>query len=331
VRNNVLQEHKSKVRIASMKSRLGHSKLSVLLFVSRPKFLIASAAPVFVGSALGYVTAGAFSPVLFILALLAIMALHSGANIANDYFDHLSGNDWVNKNPTPFSGGRRYIQEGILSPKATLLAGLFWLTIGSIIGVVIFLLTQSFFILILGIIGLLGGFFYTAPPVKLGYRYFGELVIALLFGLLPVYGSYYLQTKMIDVTPILPAVIVSTLIVLVILINEFPDLKADAAVNKKTLVVLFGVRVSIWIYRAVLVAGFVIAIAMLIYRPMFYAGLFYLFSLPVGILAIRFANEKDLTTPGRYRASQITVFLHALGCLFLSAGLVIHGFFNPPL
>jgi len=326
-----LREPKSAVRIESMKPRFEFSKLIILFLASRPKFLVASAAPVLVGSALGYATTGTFSPLLFILALLAIMALHSGANMTNDYFDHISGNDWANKNPTPFSGGRRYIQEGILSPRATLLAGLFWFTIGSIIGVTIFLLTQSIFILVLGLIGLLGGFFYTAQPIKLGYRCIGEFVIALLFGLLPVYGSYYLQTETIDTIPILPAVIVGILIFLVILVNEFPDLQADASVNKRTLVVLFGVPVAIWIYRIALIISFPIAAAMLICRSMFYAGILYLFTLPIAVIAIRFANKKDLSTPGQYRASRVTVLLHTLGSLALTAGFIVSGLSNPPL
>ena len=94
----------------------------------------------------------------------------------------------------------------------------------------------------------------------------GELAIALLFGLLPVYGSYYLQTTKIDFAPLLPACIVGILISLVILVNEFPDLTADAAVNKKTLVVHFGVPATVWIYRVALAASFVIAAAMLIFR-----------------------------------------------------------------
>jgi hypothetical protein len=44
----------------------------------------------------------------------------------------------------------------------------------------------------------------TARPVQLGYHSVGELVIFLLFGLFPVYGSYYLQTQTIDLIPLLP-------------------------------------------------------------------------------------------------------------------------------
>jgi len=318
-----VQSVKSIAKIKSMDFQSEHSRPVVLLLASRPKFLVASAAPVLVGSALGYATAGTFSPILFILALLAIMALHAGANMANDYFDHISGNDWANQNPTPFSGGSRYIQKGILSAKLILLSALAALAIGSAIGVVIVLLTRSLLILILGLIGLLAGFFYTAPPVRLGYRGIGEFVIALLFGLLPVYASYYLQTKTIDLLPLLPACVVGILIFLVILVNEFPDIAADAAVNKRTLVVCFGVSASISIYQTALIASYIIAAAvMLIYSFMFFAGLFYLLTLPLAVVALKSANEKDLTTAGRYRASQITVLLHLVGTLAFTVGLL---------
>jgi 1,4-dihydroxy-2-naphthoate octaprenyltransferase len=300
-------------------------RLSILFLASRPKFLVASATPVMIGSAAGYAAAGTFQPHLFVLALLAIMALQAGANITNDYFDHISRNDWVNENPTPFSGGRRFIQQGILSPRATLLAALAFLAIGAAIGLVIVLVTQSLVILLLGLAGLLGGFFYTARPIQLGYRGVGELVIALLFGLLPVYGSYYLQTQAIETVPLSPALVVSILIFLLILVNEFPDVDADAAVNKKTLVVWLGVPACVWIYRVALAVSFLIAAAMLFYRMTFFAGLFYLFTLPLAVSAIRSVNKRDLVKPGQCRPSQLTVLQHTVGTLALAAGLLTAG------
>lgn len=207
------------------------------------------------------------------------------------------------------------------------------LTAGAAIGILIVLLTGSIFILTLGLIGLLGGFFYTAPPIRLGYRSIGEPAIAFLFGILPVYGSYYIQTQAFDIipytvwlTPLLPAVIVGILIFLVILINEFPDVAADAAVNKRTLVVRFGISTSVWIYRIMLLASYLVcAAAMLIYRPFIFAGLLYLLTLPIAIVAIKAANKEDLLKPSRYRANELTVFLHALGCLTLAAGFIIFG------
>ncbi|MCP4261491.1 MAG: 1,4-dihydroxy-2-naphthoate octaprenyltransferase [Planctomycetes bacterium] len=311
-----------------MKTDSEKSKLKTIIQASRPNFLAASAAPVLVGSTLAYAITGSFNFGLFILAMLAIMLLHAGANMANDYFDHLSGNDWKNNNVTPFSGGSRSIQDGILSPKTELLAALVALAAGSGIGLIIVLMTKSIFILILGIIGLLGGFFYTAPPIKLGYRCVGEIFIALLFGLLPVFGSYYLQTGKIDILPLFPAGIVAVLIFLIILINEFPDLPADSAVNKITLIVRFGVPASVWIYRIALISGFIFAAAMLIYRSMFLAGLLYLLTLPLAVLAIKSANKEDLVKPGLFRANQLTILLHTAGSLVLTIGFIITGLRN---
>ena len=299
--------------------------LGVLLLASRPQYLGASVAPVLVGSTLGYAVTGDFSVGLFLLAALAIMALHAGANVVNDYFDHLSRNDWVNDNPTPFSGGRRFIQQGILSPKATLLAGLAYLALGSGIGLILVALTQSLFILGVGLLGVLGGFFYTAKPLQLGYRGVGEVMIAFLFGILPVYGSYFLQARSVDLLPVLPAVIVAILIFLVILINEFPDLAADSQVHKRTLVVLLGMSRSAWIYRAVLVASYFAAALMLAHRVTFLAGTFYLLTLPLAIFAMRGANSRDLAVRGQYGANRTTILLHTVGSLSLSAGLLAAG------
>ena len=299
--------------------------LDTLLLAARPQYLGASVAPVLVGSALGYATAGSFSLSLFVLATLAIMALHAGANVVNDYFDHVSRNDWVNANPTPFSGGSRFIQNGRLSPKATLLTGLAYLAIGSGIGLIIVFLTRSAFVLGIGLAGVLGAFFYTARPIQLGYRGIGEIVIGFLFGILPVFGAYYLQAQSINMLPLLPALIVAILIFLVIFINEFPDLPADRQVNKRTMIVVFGVPVSIGIYRAALAASYVLAALMLAHSATFFGGMFYLLTLPLAVFAMRSANQQDLAKPGLYRANQLTILLHNVGSLALAAGLLLPG------
>ena len=291
---------------------------------TRPQYLTASAAPVLVGSVAGLAAAGTFHWPLFGLALVAIMALHAGANVINDYYDHLSGNDWVNTNPTPFSGGSRFIQQGKLSPKATLWTGLACLGLGAGIGLVIVAWTRSSFILGLGLAGVLGGFFYTARPIQLGYRGVGEPVIGILFGLLPVYGSYYLQAGKVDTVPLLPALIVGALIFEVILINEFPDFHADAQVRKRTLVVALGIPGAAWIYRAVLAASFLCAGIMLLRQVTFWAGLLYLLTVPVALFAWRAANPVDLQVAGRWRANQLTILQHGLGSLGLTLGLWLH-------
>lgn len=312
-----------------MESGSKRAKIITLLLATRPNHLVASAAPVIVGSCLGYATIGLFNVPLFVLALFSIVLLQAGANMSNDYFDHVSKNDWVNENPTPFSGGSRLIQDGVLTPKVMLLTALAALAFGSCLGLIILVLTQSLFILALGLLGVLGGYFYTANPIKLGYRTVGEVVIFLLFGLLPVYGAYFLQTEKIDLVPLVPGILVGILIFLIILVNEFPDVRADAAVNKRTLIVAFGVPAAAWIYRIVLIVSFILAVAAaLLYRPMFYAGLLYLLTLVPAIDVLKVLKAEDLVKPGQFKASRITVLVHTIGCLTLAAGFIISGLFD---
>lgn len=306
-----------------------NSKLVLWLKELRAPFFTASIIPVLVGTTLAYSTADVFHPALFILAVLGMVALHAGANIANDYFDHTSGNDWLNKNVTPFSGGSQLIQRGLLSPKSVLIAAWLALSIAVLVGITIFLLIKSFFILALGLVGLLGGYFYTAPPIRLGYRGIGEFVIGLLFGVLPVYGSYYLQTRTIDLVPIVPGIIVAMLIFLVILINEFPDAPADSAVNKKTLVVVLGDRLAVWSYRFVLLATFcIIAVGILVFKVMVLPGLLYLATFPLALLILKSLNRDILQKSGRHTANQLTIIFHLAGGVMLSLGFLLSGLMN---
>ena len=309
---------------------MNNSKLALWLQELRAPFFTASIIPVLVGTALAYSNANIFNPYLFILAVLGMVALHAGANIANDYFDHTSGNDWANKNVTPFSGGSQLIQQGLLSPKSVLIASWTALSIAALIGIIILAITKSVFILVLGLVGLIGGYFYTASPLRLGYRGAGELIIGILFGVLPVYGSYYLQTPNIDFVPLLPGIIVAMLIFLVILINEFPDAPADGAVNKKTLVVIFGDRTAAWIYTVVLIATFCIALAaMLIFRnTAILPFLLYLLTIPLAVIILKTIKKEILQKTAGHKSNQLTILLHLAGGSLLAAGFLISGLMN---
>jgi 1,4-dihydroxy-2-naphthoate octaprenyltransferase len=126
-------------------------------------------------------------------------------------------------------------------------------------------ITQSLLVLVAGLAGIAGAWFYTAPPLKLAYRTSGEVTIAVLFGILPVCASYYIQAGAIDLVPVVPAVIAAILIFEVILANEFPDAPTDAAAGKRTIVVRFGALTAARIYTAAMLAMY--AIGAVIFLP----------------------------------------------------------------
>lgn len=300
------------------------SKIILWLKELRAPFFTASALPVIVGTAVAFANTGQFNLIFFILAVFAIVALHAGANIANDYFDHISKNDWLNNNKTPFSGGSRLIQQNLLTPGQVIVGAWIALFIGASIGLVIVILTKSFFVLLLGIIGLLGGYFYTATPFKLGYRTAGEITIGLLFGILPVYGSFYIQTLSFSTLPIPPAAIVAVLIFLVIFANEFPDFSADHAVNKKTIVVIVGIKNAATLYKAIIILLCTLSVIYSIANLNALASAVLLIPI-IGISAICFKNTKSekLTQKGYIQLSKTTILLHTISCIALIAAILL--------
>ena len=196
--------------------------------------------------------------------------------------------------------------------------------LASIIGIAILYITKSIFILTLGIIGILGGYFYTASPLRLSYRGAGEIVIAFLFGILPVYGSYFLQTKTIDILPLVPACIVAILIFLIILINEFPDHAADKAANKKTLVVLLGPQKGVNIYIIALCMTYLTAVFAALLQPRIrLAALLYFLTAPIALATLRYLKTDALNEGGKLRPNKFTIILHLVAGILLAAGFII--------
>ncbi len=313
------------------------SRPAIWLRELRAPFFVASAVPVIVGTAAGLSAGGEFHPWLFALALAGTVLLHGGANVANDYFDHLSGNDAANRRLTPFSGGSRTIQDGLLTPRAVLTEACVLWAMGTAAGVALALLLRSVFILALMLVGLLGGCFYTAPPVRLGYRGLGEAVVVVLFGVLPVAGAFYVQAGFVAAWALVPGALTGALVGLILFINEFPDEEADRAAGKRTLVVILGraraARLFLTLLPAVYVAA---AVATWLLPPMRIGGLLFVATFPLMIFTLRFAVldllRKDGDSPPKGAKGAAPVFpvanalvigLHVVAGLSLAAGFVI--------
>jgi 1,4-dihydroxy-2-naphthoate octaprenyltransferase len=289
----------------------------------RLPFVTASVVPVVLGAAVAWNSAGRLNWQVFWMVLVGVCLFQIGTNLTNDYFDHITKNDELNETPTPVSGGSRVIQEGLIAPKSVMLAALIFFGLGSLIGLFLVWQLKSGIILLLGIIGVFCGFFYTAFPLKIGYRGFGELVVGLCFGPLVVFGSYYAQTMNLSYAPFVASIPIAVLIGLVLYINEFPDHEADKLVNKRTVVVMLGKEASISIYHALLISIYIftfICVSVCVFPPF---TLVVFFSLPIALKAYTiskrsFANVRELLP-----ANFLTINLHLLFGLLLSLGFVL--------
>jgi len=298
----------------------GDTSLQVIrryLLATRPKFFTASVLPMLIGSAWGWTQSSGFDAIAFVLGLAATVFVHAAANVLNDVFDSLNGNDEFNKERIfPYTGGSRFIQNGVLDIQQMARWGWTLLILGVLCGLALMTL-KGFDVLWFGLAGIGLGILYSAPPIHLSARGLGELAVGVAFGALPMTGASWLQTGTLDSNIFILSVPVAMWVTAILLINEIPDATADASVNRKTLVVRFGPERSRFIYLSLhLVAfGSIAFAASLALIPMW--GVTLPAILFIGSLK---ASRGILATAQELKQGiELTLAFHMLGCLWLLA------------
>ena len=169
------------------------STMEIWILAARPKTLWAAIAPVIIGTAIAYDSgAAAWLPAL--AALFGAVAIQIGTNLANDYFDYTKGTDAGNR-----LGPLRVTQAGLVKPKTMKLATVVAFLLASVAGAYL-VWRGGWPILIIGVLSILSGVFYTAGPYPLGYNGLGDIFVLIFFGPVAVGGTYYVQTLSIDWT-----------------------------------------------------------------------------------------------------------------------------------
>ncbi|PIE01222.1 MAG: 1,4-dihydroxy-2-naphthoate octaprenyltransferase [Thiothrix nivea] len=218
---------------------------------TRPGFMAASVVPVLLGTAAYAHQGGQVSLLLLLLSVIAVMLVHAGMNVLNDYYDELNGTDRLNTQRIfPFTGGSRFIQNDVMSAQETFRFGTALLIAAIVLGIGLSLYSGMALIGI-GITGLLLGWGYSAPPLRLNSRGFGEIAVALGFGTLPPLGAWFVQSGTLNGYPVLVSIPVALLVANILIINQFPDRKADKASGKHHWVVRLGAKQAPNLYLAI--------------------------------------------------------------------------------
>ncbi|MBS1199217.1 MAG: 1,4-dihydroxy-2-naphthoate octaprenyltransferase, partial [Proteobacteria bacterium] len=142
-------------------------------------------------------------------------------------------------------------------------------------------------VLWLGIIGVLAGIAYTAPPVSYKYKGLGEFSVFLMWGPLMFTGGYYVQRQAISMDAILVSIPFGALVALVLLANNIRDIDYDRSKGIHTLAILLGVRGSIKLYLGLIVAAYIAIAVMSLFGPLQPWSLLVLLSLPLAIKLLR--------------------------------------------
>lgn len=253
---------------------------------TRPAFLSASLMACLIGLTSVWHDGLAFDVAAALITILFALLAHAGANVLNDYYDAQNGTDACNvERIFPFTGGSRFIQNGVLTPAQTrnfafallagvMLAGL-WLMARSA--------PQLFYV---GIAGLFVGWAYSAPPLRLNSRGWGELCIVAGFLVVTV-GADFVQRKVFTVAPFIAGLSYALLVTNLLYINQFPDRTADTAAGKLHWVARLEVQQARWGYVLIvcLAYGWLILSVTLGWLPVL--SLLALLALPLSVKAAR--------------------------------------------
>ena len=119
--------------------------------------------------------------------------------------------------------------------------------ITALIGLILVYLV-GWLLLLFGLGGLLGAFFYTGRPVSYKYRAMGELILGILMGPVIVMGSYFLHTQSWNWEVFLISIALAMLVSSVSLTNNLRDLPDDKNAGIRTLPMMLGVHKTKFLY-----------------------------------------------------------------------------------
>lgn len=211
------------------------------LLAARPKTLTGAITPVMIGSALAYADA-AFQWLPAVICLLFAGLMQVAANFINDLYDFKKGTDREDR-----LGPERTCAQGWITPQAMKWGVIVTVIAACLIGSTL-LWVAGWELILVGVLCVLFAFLYTTGPYPLSYHGWGDVLVILFFGFVPVGGSYFVQTlawtSEVTVASLICGVLVDTLLV----VNNYRDREADARSGKRTVVVRFGEAFGSYLY-----------------------------------------------------------------------------------
>jgi 1,4-dihydroxy-2-naphthoate octaprenyltransferase len=275
----------------------------------------ASIIPILTGSALALLDRQ-FSWPLVIAMLVAAVACHAGANMANDYFDFQKGVD-NDRNLGP----HKVIQLGLLTARQVRNGFVAAFAIATLLGVYIVFETD-WKVFVLALVSLGAAFFYTAGSKALGYVALGEVTVFVFMGPVMVCGSYYVLTGTVNWTSFLLAIPIGAISAATLHANNMRDIEHDRAAGKTTLATILGRKRSATEYLIWIVVSYLSILLTLVVDPSLWPVLLVALTIPTAIGLIDLArNGSD--TASLNKLLRKTAGLHLRFGSLLIAGVLL--------
>jgi 1,4-dihydroxy-2-naphthoate octaprenyltransferase len=227
-------------------------KLKVALKTIRPSFLVLTPVCVLLGLSTSLSVETPVIISMLLLILIGAISAHVSVNMLNEYYDFKSGLDFKTKR-TSFSGGSGSLPENPEMAGLIFISGMVSLLITVAVGIY-FILQRDIQILPIGLVGIALVLTYT--------QWLNRLPILCLiapglgFGVLMVVGTHVLMqsehSRLAWLVSLIPFFLINNLL----LLNQYPDMEADASVGRNTFPIAFGLRSSNIVYAIFMLATY---------------------------------------------------------------------------
>jgi 1,4-dihydroxy-2-naphthoate octaprenyltransferase len=225
---------------------------------ARPRTLPLAIASILLGNFLAY-AAGKFS---FLTAALAI------SNFANDLGDSKNGVDNKNRKVA-----LRAVQTGKISPSEMKNAVIIAASLSFISGISLLFFALQYAkpqtiitFVILGLLAILAAIAYTVGKKPYGYMGLGDVSVFLFFGWVGTFGTYYLQTEILNYYVLIPASGCGFLSVAVLNLNNLRDIENDRKTGKNSIPVRIGKIYGFYYQKTIMLLGVCTFIIYLMYQ-----------------------------------------------------------------
>ena len=285
---------------------MNKSKLKEFFMCTRPHSYPASIAPVLFGAtyALGYEIK--FSILKFILFLLACLLIQAATNLFNEYYDYKHGLDKIDS-----EGISGSIVKGNLSSREVMVGALVLYALAFVLGLILTFIT-SFYVLLVGLVCMLAGYFYTGGKYPIAYSPFGEVVSGFFMGTIIITLSFYFQTGYVNADIIVVSVPLFIMIGAILLANNIRDLDNDKESGRRTYAILVGRNNAIKTLTNSFVVVYFLNIVFAVTKYVSWYNLLVLATIPLAIKIIKgFSanNDKKTMAPFMVLTAKLTIFV----------------------
>ena len=285
---------------------MNKSKLKEFFMCTRPHSYPASIAPVLFGAtyALGYEIK--FSILKFILFLLACLLIQAATNLFNEYYDYKHGLDKIDS-----EGISGSIVKGNLSSREVMVGALVLYALAFVLGLILTFIT-SFYVLLVGVVCMLAGYFYTGGKYPIAYSPFGEVISGFFMGTIIIALSFYFQTGYVNTDIIGVSLPLFIMIGAILLANNIRDLDNDKESGRRTYAILVGRNNAIKTMAISFIVVYLLNVLFIITKYASWWNLLVFVTIPLAIKIIKgFStnNHKKTMAPFMVLTAKLTIFV----------------------